>query len=661
MKYPTFDQGPICYVPSPDRPWVMELGVNRLYAEYGIPEKGSAHQYIIGHFEPDLTEALCYQIGNGQLMPGKGTRKVPQPDWVSASGAFIKSVACSQRGATVVRVEAVLVADLTLYARLGDMTIADQREEWFRVCGDWDLADDETVGPVWEPFAVYHPAKQANARPLDEYLIPVMNRKARQSEAEQMLRAYCPEVLERAVRLDHKTLAARMGLGIRYLPLVGHDAYLAMLFFKSGSVQVIAHDTGEIQTVEIEPDTIVLNARTVAINEGVKAAKAIIHECAHRYSHRLFLLFQQRYCNEIAYLTCPVEIGGIYDDPRDPLHWLEIQADGLTLAAQVPDATVKREAEERICRYGGLPGQGNRADIMRMVVRDLSALYGVAKRQMRKRLTALGYEDAVGAYDWVNGGYVPPYCFAPGSLGKNQTYTISATDAAHVYTSNAAFRARLNHDEYLYVEGHFCVNAGKYIVSGSRGTELSRYARAHVDECCLRFNFVYRGQARRYENGVLHQEIRAVGKEYVFDTENAAAMKKALEEAQAEMRMRRDIKKLPDTFGDTLYAHMNRRDMTVERLAETCGLSETTIKKYRRNDLSGIALRTVLSLCIALHLEPQYSEDFVEKAGLRFRMDEEDGLLAFMLRHMYRSTLDACDDFLVKAKLKPLRKNTTAV
>ena len=155
---------------------------------------------------------------------------------------------------------------------------------------------------------------------------------------------------------------------------------------------------------------------------------------------------------------------------------------------------------------------------MRIVVRDLSEVYGVAKRQMRKRLIELGYEDAVGTYDWVDGGYVPAYCFAPGSIGKNQTYTISAADAAHIFGSSEVFRACLSRGEYLYVEGHFCVNAGKYIAEGSKGVELSRYARSHMDDCCLRFNLVYHRRAHPYEKGVLHQEFHAVGRVFVFDT-----------------------------------------------------------------------------------------------------------------------------------------------
>ena len=661
VRYPTLDQGPICYIPSPDRPWAMELGVNRWYADNGIPEKGSVHQYIIGHCEPHLAGSLCDQINCGHLMPGKGTRNVPQPDRAGASEAYIKSVYCSQKSATVVQVEAVLVADLTLYVYLGDLTVTDQREEWFRVCGEWDLADDETTGPLWGPFTVYRPAGQAKERPLDEYLIPIMNHKARQSEAEQMLRTYYPEALERAVRLDPRILAARMGLRIRYLPLVGHDAYLAMLFFKSDNLQIADRDTGEILTVEVQRDTIVVNARTVAINEVAKAAKAIIHECMHRYSHRLFLLFQQRYCEEIAYLTCPVDIGRTYDDPRDPLRWLEIQADGLTLAVQVPDATVRREAEARMQRYGGQPGYRNRADVMQMVVRDLSTVYGVAKRQMRKRLIELGYEDAVGAYDWVDGGYVPPYCFAPGSIGKNQTYTIGWEALAQLCDENEALRTLMARGSLVYVEGHLCLNQEEYIDHAAKRISLTQYGRAHVHKCCLRFDIVYHRRAPQYRQGVLHSELTVVGKEYRIDTDNieevCALKKKILDDAR---RVQDTKNMLPADGAGTLFTHMQRQNMTVEQLAETVRVSETSIKKWRKDDENVPPIRTAVAICIALHLEPDLSTDYLGKLGILFRLTDDHRILKFVLERMYLSSIEVCNEFMAAAGFKPLVKDEIA-
>lgn len=661
MKYATYDAGPICYVQNPDRPWEVILAANRCYADGDAPETGSVQEYIVGHCETHLATALCEQICSGRLKPVKGTYKVPQPDDAGASSAYIAKVFFSQKSETVVHLEVLLIATLEIYARLGDMTVADQREEWFSISGVWDLSDETSILPDWGQFTVYKKKDRSSERGLDEYLVPVMNNNARQLEAARMLERYFPEALEHPIALNPRILAGRMGLAIRYLPLEGKDAYLAMLFCRDSEARVIDRETGEIVSVCIPKNTIVLNAMTVGAKETCKAAKAIIHECIHSFSHRLFWLFQRMYCAELAYFTCPVDVEKTFGSTRDPLHWLESQADALTRAVQIPADTVRKEAEKRLACYSQSLRQENRAGVMRHIIHDLSGLYGVAKKQMRKRLIELGYEDAVGACDWVDGGYVPPYCFAPGSLGKNQTYTIGWEALIKLSDENVELHRLMSVGSLVFIENHLCINQDEFIARTSDGFVLTEYARAHMDACCLRFDVNYRRGVAEYEEGVLHSELTLVDKEYSINTDNLAAIMDLKRKVLADARRLQNIKNtLPADGAGTLFDHMKRQRVTVEQLAELIHVSEMSIKKWRKDDENVPSLRTAVAICIALHLEPELSADYLMKLGISFRLTEDHRMLKYVLEKMYLSSVEACNAFLTAVGYRPLLKEESA-
>ena len=62
------------------------------------------------------------------------------------------------------------------------------------------------------------------------------------------------------------------------------------------------------------------------------------------------------------------------------------------------------------------------------------------------------------------------------------------------------------------------------------------------------------------------------------------------------------MKELPNTFGDTLVAHMKRKSVTNEQLSEASLLSDRQISRYRSSPDISITLGSVAALCIGLHL-----------------------------------------------------------
>ena len=66
---------------------------------------------------------------------------------------------------------------------------------------------------------------------------------------------------------------------------------------------------------------------------------------------------------------------------------------------------------------------------------------------------------------------------------------LSAQDAAYERLTNPELLSLTENGDYLFVENHFVYNAPLYVKTSEDGQlELTDYALAHIDECCLVFD-----------------------------------------------------------------------------------------------------------------------------------------------------------------------------
>ena len=55
----------------------------------------------------------------------------------------------------------------------------------------------------------------------------------------------------------------------------------------------------------------------------------------------------------------------------------------------------------------------------------------------------------------------------------------------------------LQSKDYLYVDGHVCLNNDKYLVRKDGITKLSEYALNNIDECCLKFEYIFNSNIKK--------------------------------------------------------------------------------------------------------------------------------------------------------------------
>lgn len=103
-------------------------------------------------------------------------------------------------------------------------------------------------------------------------------------------------------------------------------------------------------------------------------------------------------------------------------------------------------------------------------------------------------------------------------------------------------------------------------------------------------------------------------------------------------------KKFPRTFGDTLSYHIEQHGHTNESMEGLTGISDRTFKRYRNNK-TRISLQNLTLICLALHLEPDFSEDLVRKAGYCRRTDNvQDIACHLLIRENFRNELNEITD-----------------
>ena len=567
--------------------------------------------------------------------------------------------------------------DVSVYQGCNAQLVSDHLSQWYRVRTYSVLAPEDPSFNNLICIMIYERDEPAPGMSLDEYLIPYTSEILLDSEGIDILSTFYPEALDKPCRIEGTALAERMNLDVEYYRLTPDSAIRGQMYFEEREITVLNNKGMKIPKV-IPANTIVIDLTTCededgGLNKG-KLHDTIIHECFHAYKHRLFYLGQRLYNEEISCLSCSVsgeragaaldegiELQGSWNpddaamaasrlDNKSPIDWIEWQANKATPRIRMPARTTTAKIEELYEKYHKRYPNMAGPKLIDNVVVDLAKFFGVSKQSAKLRMIELGYSEAKGVLNYVNGAYVENHTFAPGTLGRNQTFTIEFTDAVSLYADNAAFQARVNSGRYQYVDGHFCLSDTRFLYRRNGELHLTTYAKSHMDECCLIFTVRYGKPTYVYREGILQKEASA-GKVYTDYVEQRAEQIDFRAEAE---RISQIIYDLPMSPCGTLKAHMDRRGYTIDRLVAKSGVSYETIKRLRSKPDYRISKANALAICFGLQLEPLLSNDWLNKIGISFTNSADDVLYNLLLNSMYRCPVSTVNSKLQSYGLPPL-------
>ena len=389
----------------------------------------------------------------------------------------------------------------------------------------------------------------------------------------------------------------------------------------------------------------------------------MIHECCHHYEHDLFVWAQSLYNADILGIDCPVVRGRYPSKGKSPVFWAERQARQMTYRIRMNKMVTRIKAEEYLRLYRKQNPDGPVGEQYETTIRRLARFFEVSEPCAKNRMVEVGFSEAQGVLNVVDGKRIPPFSYAEGILSRNQTFLICAKDAVKLFAQNEKFRELISSGAYIYAEGRFCINSAEYVRHDKEGKPyLTEHARSHTEACCLRFDRVGSVENPEYHWGELHLESGGA-RQFVRNGKtiycpqcaaepglcDPAAFKAEMEWSVAVRRMISGME-----FGEALKVLMNVRDISVEQMESASGLSVSTVKRLRAGQEA--SAEQIVAIAVALQLPPMVSGDLLEMCGIRLDHNSlKNSAYQMILMTQYKTDIEQVNAFLAACGCKKLK------
>ena len=496
---------------------------------------------------------------------------------------------------------------------------------------------------------------------LDRFLVPILREDEIESGAERLWEDLFPGVRDPKER-NARALAEKLGLDVREMRLHCRNRTRSILFFREGSVSVQQEKLPGEEDFPV-PVTRAVPANTIVINTAARSECRdldILHECIHYEWHLLFYRLQKLMSTspeEIRYTTVRNTVGR---PSGDPLRFMEHQARVGGIALLLPQSLIRGKAwrlfqqeSTRPSVNGYLNHPGFRWD---RVIRRLADEYAVPRTTVRRRLVQLGHPAARGAVNFVDGRYITPFAFTEEHSSRGQaTLVIGRKAMADLYHRSGEFRLLMGRGDFVWADGHVCLNDPQFLRPTEEGARLTPWANAHADACCLRFEKVW---LRENEESVWLFGTLNSNEDYVREYDRFLDRRLTLTARERLNRRNRLMQSMPASFSDALVYLMENRDegrVTLEELAALAHVSKKTVSRYRNGKQSAYNPDVVIAICVALHLPPWLSRLMLDKAGFSVKSYGPRGHYGEILDCCFMDTIPEVQEYLRSAGYPELR------
>ena len=557
------------------------------------------------------------------------------------------------------KIEFDVVVETELEVRESDYHYDESENcrQWFMLTCSGDLAcnlDDFTISSVTE-----YTSKNKQPKPMSDSLVPIIHKEQLESVATDFLRRHYPEALKTPMAIEPQVLAEKMGLTVEMREITKDFSVFGQLYFHDCDAVFYDEDSDEMVQTHVDARTIIVDPKAFFLRNLGSVNNTIVHECVHWELHRKAFELERLYNESVSKIQCET-VGGIKNNHHEATDWMEWQANSLAPRIQMPLGMFKTKAFEFIKRFSKELGTSEVVEVMEPVIDALATFFGVSRLAAKIRMIDVGYEEAIGAFTYIDGRYIKPHTFKKGFLQRNQTFSISAEDAAIQSITNPNLMVVLEEYNFLFVDSHFVVDHPKYVTRDLFGrTALTNYARKHMDECCLVFDLSLRtGVRERY-----HRECflnRDEGALISFDIVYSKGYQFAAPEKQIELLKKVVMEEaaiyneLPNNLPGSLKRLKDWRGVTFSELADRALINERTVRRIVNGEEPG-SLNSIILICLALHLPPKISRHVIAQSQFSLSYSNENHIwYQFVLDHKYANTLDEIRTFLAERGAEPL-------
>ncbi len=593
------------------------------------------------------------------------TSLIPNPSFVELDDIHVQGVTFKEgENDRILLFRVAVQADVAIKGRSKYDYEDDMVNPWFSIAFSGTLRGglkDVTITSIED----YSREKFSKEDALTKYLVPYIYSKDLDAHAERFLKKYCPKSLEVPMRLPIDEVLDAMQLSVHFAPL--QDGTFGRTYFNNATVEIY-NEEHEVVSADIKEGTILVNPDAFFMRNIGSARNTVIHECVHWDKHYKFFELQKLINPKLSNISCAVveKYDKAPDALSEELSWMEWQANALAPKILIPAKTGRAKFIEIYTSLSkSMPDTPN-AELVEYTVKQFAEFFDVSEVAAKIRAIELGFDQAAGVLNYIDGKKCPPFSFTKGTLKKDQTFVIDWTNAILAPLLAPDLTEDVKEGRFLHVNGMMVINDPKYISVQNERAELTEYALAHADECCLVFNRTTR-LSDKYDDSFyricfLCRDVDS--KSFVEanynrkEGQNEDVQKRAREMAaikEEAARISDILAKAPSSFKDTLNYHMDRREFTNEKLEERSLISSRTIQDYRNKNDARPTLQSVLALCIGLNLQPYLSYDLIRKAGYDINIPNDDYLVyRYLIDHHHMENIHMWNEKLRDAGVSQL-------
>ncbi|WP_155969810.1 helix-turn-helix domain-containing protein [Streptococcus ruminantium] len=515
------------------------------------------------------------------------------------------------------------------YQEIFDGFPLNLENKWLRHCGILILTDKNCACDFYGIAPYEKGDKNLFKFPISDTLLPYLSKDNSEIIATKFLEKYYPEALEEPMLISTDILVKRIGLSIIERNIYSEYFWGRIYFYDNSFYDILKG------TIVINP----LHAYWKRNSLSVRST--IIHECVHWV-----------YARHSIYLSGIYKKNHLETKEFSLTSLVERQANELSPKILMPRKAVEIKLNELIDEF--LETDEHKYQFAsEFIVNKIATFFGVSKLSARIRLGEIGYEGALGAYEYIDGHYLPTHSWLKGFLEKNQTFSISNDDKTRLLQSNPEVNKLYLEGKLLYVESHLCLNNPLYIQCNAFGEYfLTDYARSHMEECCLVFEVSFLGDNYNYRYDSLYLLNRKTNPKLEYCLKVPATKNKnIIDFCNEEIDI---LKNIPNSFNEALIFLMNKYGFTIDKLSEVTLLSNRQITRLRKGE-SNPKLETLVAICIGMKFPPQISKRLIYLSGLRLRDFNELEYLYLLFLHSPDSFgVFKCNEILKKAGFKEL-------
>ncbi|HEL0571196.1 TPA: hypothetical protein TUW61_001787 [Streptococcus equi subsp. zooepidemicus] len=309
---------------------------------------------------------------------------------VSVEYSEIKYVSAGNREDDLIDIDVLL----NIYAEVSRFSIFEpedtqKKNRWLRVSCT-ALVDDGLKDFQIQSVTPYKRGKiSLFEHPLSDELVPFLWKGELDDTAEAILRLYYPDALKSPMQINPYILAQTLELSVEFREITSDTSIFGRIYFEDDTEQ------------EISEMTIVIDSNLEKIRPSGTVNNTIVHECLHWILHRYSVELEKGSADSVAQISTTEE--AVETD------WMEWQVHSLAPKIMMPKAMTQQFLKLKFAELKENRQVNSMIDIIEDLIKATANYFGVTIIAAQKRLAEFGIEEARGAFNYVDGRYVPAH------------------------------------------------------------------------------------------------------------------------------------------------------------------------------------------------------------------------------------------------------------